>query len=284
MQLSDLILHESVSSFLAAGPKNGPQIMVGDIETFPMEGYFWRMWKQNISPIQVTQDVTMMSYAIKWHGQRDCLYVDQRGMGKNMRNDKRLLQGLRRVLDRADIVVAHNGQRFDLPIINMRMVQQNIKPYSPVQVYDTFLLNKKTLAFSSQALAFISPKFCEESKTEHKNFPGFHLWKECLADNPEAWAECEEYNIIDITSLEEVYDKVRPWHAYGPNPGPYMTGLVDEDDRVCPHCGSTHVIKKGKRMTQVGVYDRYVCLDCGGYSRGRTLIKNKRQRAHVLVS
>lgn len=284
MKLSDLTIHRDVSSFLAAGPKSGPQLMVGDIETFPMEGYFWRMWKQNISPIQVTQDVTMMSYAIKWYNQPDCLYIDQRGMGKRMRNDKRLLQGLRRVLDRADIVVAHNGQRFDLPIINMRMVQQGLKPYSPVQVYDTYQLNKKALAFSSQALAFISPKFCEESKTEHKNFPGFHLWKECLADNPEAWDECEEYNIIDITSLEEVYDKVKPWHVNGPNMGPYMLPLVEEDDRICPHCGSTHVIKKGPRMTQVGVYDRYVCLDCGGYSRGRTLVKNKRQRAPVLMS
>ena len=44
-------------------------------------------------------------------------------------------------------------------------------------------------------------------------------------------------------------------------------GVVQLDDEgnmlTCPHCGSTHIIKRGKDKHIVGTPQRYECRDCG---------------------
>lgn len=283
MKSSDLTLHDSVASFLRAAPKRGPRIPVFDIETFPMLSYHWRMWKQNISTLQVVEDISMMSFAAKWLGQPDAFYTSMRGAGKRMRDDIRLLRPLHRLLSNVDMVVAHNGHRFDLPVIRARMAERQLSPLPPIKVIDTYQLNKQAFGFSSQSLAHISPKFTDDGKTEHKQFPGFHLWLACMQDDPEAWDECETYNLTDCTSLEEVYMKCRGWYQGAPNVGPYFKDIA-EGEHVCDTCGSTNVRVKGTRKTQVGIYKRYRCLDCGHWSRGRLLVANRAQRAHILMS
>lgn len=281
MKLSDLILHPTAASFVRTAPSEGPRIGVTDIETFPMLSYHWRMWKQNISTIMNVEDVTLMSFAIKWLGQPDAFYADNRGMGKKMRDDTKLLKQLHRILMSCDMLVAQNGKKFDLPQIKGRMAIKGMAPLPPIKVIDTLLHNRNEFAFSSNSLAHLSPKFAEEAKTAHKNFPGFELWLECLRDNPEAWAECETYNLTDITSLEEMYIKLRGWYQGHHNHGAYVTGV---DGHVCPNCGSTKVVAKGKRQTQVGIYQRYKCTPCGAWSRGRSLIATRADRAHILMN
>ncbi|WWO60297.1 exonuclease [Xanthomonas phage SB4] len=277
-------LHKTPASFLRAAPKRGAKIATMDIENFPMLSYHWGMFKQFISPIQVVEHTTLMSYCFKWLGQDDVFYADMRGAGKNMRNDLRLLKGLHKILDGVDLHVAQNGERFDLPKIRSRMAIQGLPPLKPTKIIDTLLMNKKHFGFASNSLEFVTnilPGI--DKKDAHKNFPGFSLWLQCLADNPEAWDECETYNITDVTTTEQMYLKLRGWYNGQQNVA-IFNDHVHEGDHHCDKCDSNDVVKDGLYRTKVGVYQAYRCKSCGGWSRGRVLLRNKAERGHVTIS
>lgn len=283
MKVQDLKLHRRLSNFLHTAPEAGPRVLVLDIETFPMLSYHWRMWKQNISTVMNLEDITLMSFAVKWLNQPDAYYADNRGMSKHpggMRNDHAMLILLHALLSNCDMIIAQNGKRFDLPQIKGRMAIIGLEPLPPIKVIDTMIHNKNEFSFSSNSLAHLTPKFANEAKTEHQNFPGFRLWLECLKDNIKAWRECKLYNLTDITSLEEMYLKLRGWYTGHHNFGPYL----ESGEQVCPNCGSDNLHERGTRKTQVGIYKRYQCRGCGAWSRGRLQSVGNKERKHILVN
>lgn len=268
---------------VASGKQRGPRVLLADIETFPIEGYVWSLWKPTISLDQIKQDWTLMSFAGKWLGQPEVYYEDVSGQGEFIRDDAAMLANVHRILSHTDILIAHNGQHFDLPKLKARMALVGLPPLPPIKVLDTLLLNRKAFGFTSQKLAYVSDRFAMTAKDEHKNFPGFKLWRECLADDPKAWAECRKYNIVDVTSMEETYMALRGWYEGGPNFGPYITPSSN-GSYVCPNCGSEHLERRGTRPTQVGIYPRFRCKDCGSWSRGRFQAVSREDRAHILMN
>lgn len=281
MKLEDLKMC-SLSEFLRAAPKTGPKIAVGDIETFPALSYHFNFWNVNIGYENTVEDTSLMSSAFKWLEQPECFYVDQ-SKKKNVRDDLHQLEQVRRVLQEADFVVAHNGIKFDLRKLRGYMALRGLAPFEPARVIDTLRLNKRVFEFDRQSLQWTTERTTDTPKSSHSLFPGFKMWRECLAGNKEAWKENRIYNITDITSLEEMYLNLRGWYEQHPNLGPFME--VAAGEHVCPNCGSSDVyITKRNRKTDVGIYNQYRCNPCGKYSRGRYLVKNKEERSHILIS
>lgn len=259
-----------------------PKILVIDIETAPVEAYVWGLWDQNVGLDFIKVEWTILSFAAKWLGKKKVIYSDTGGRGKRkVRDDKPLMKKLWDLLDEADIVIAQNGKRFDVKKMNARLIEHGYGPPSPYRVIDTLLVARKYFAFTSQKLAWTSKHLTDEPKEEHKEFPGFELWIECLADNPKAWRVMKRYNIRDIHSTEKVYIKMRPWIEQHPN-----LGVYDESSRpICPKCGSTHMVKSKHRhsVKQQGMYIQYVCKDCGGYARGKVMQLPLEKRRSMLV-
>lgn len=239
-----------------------PRILVLDIETAPALAFIWRLFKENVGVNQLAANSEMMSYAAKWLGEDAVIYDDAR----HDINDARIVEGLSKLLEEADFVVAHNGRKFDLRQIRGRAVLLGIKPFPPVKVIDTFEIAKKEFGFLSNSLAFLTKAFGVEEKLAHKKFPGFELWAECIKGNMEAWEEMRIYNIGDIISLEQVYLKMRGWATDHPNVAVFMEAT---EKAICPKCGSDHLQKRGFHRTNVSTYQRFSCNDCGGWSRSR---------------
>ena len=257
-----------------------PNVLVFDLETAPLESYHWALWDQNISLDQIKVDWSILAYAAKWVGSKEVLYRDTGGRGiKKVRNDKPLVADLWKLLDEADIVVAQNGVRFDVKKLNARLIIHGFKPYSPIRVVDTLAVAKKHFGFTSNRLAYMSEQLTDSPKDEHKKFPGFELWAECLKDNPEAWKEMKKYNIRDVIATEKLYLKQLPWIDQHPNVGTYST----DGTQVCPKCGSGNVQKRGTSVLQLGSYQRFHCQDCGGWSRGKQLLTALKDRKAKLV-
>lgn len=257
---------------------NKAKVLVLDIETAPVMAAVWRLFKENIGLNQIDKDWHLLSYAAKWLGEDDIFYSDQRAE-LDITNDSRLLHELWMMLDEADIVLHQNGKRFDIPKIRARMVIQGFKPFSPVRHIDTLEIAKKTFGFTSNRLEYMTDTLCTDTKkSKHNKFPGFELWKECLAGNEEAWEEMREYNCLDIISLEELYYKVAPWTDKLPNFSLY----TDEIDFAC-QCGSTSLVEKGFAYTEVSKFQRYVCADCGKHYRGRKNLLSKGKRDKLLT-
>lgn len=256
-----------------------PRILIADIETAPILANVWRTWKENVGLNQIEHDWYLLSYSAKWLGAKRVMYHDQ-SRAVDMENDYELMLKLHRTLDEADIVVAHNGKKFDMRKINARFILNGLPPPSPYVVIDTMLEARKHFAFTSNRLIYLTDQLCTQKKDEHAQFPGFELWKQCLAGNKAAWAEMKKYNIQDTVSLEELYLKLRPWMEGHPNVATY----ANPEHPTCPKCGSDNVIQKGYRHTQTGRYARFLCNDCGGWSRGRSLVNTKEVRSNLLIN
>lgn len=237
-----------------------PNILILDIETSPNIAYVWRFFKENVGAKQVLEHTTIMSFAAKWLGEHQTFYIDAY---KN--TELQILEHLNALLDVADIVVAHNGNKFDLPTIAGRSLVLGLKPPSPFKSIDTCLVARYEFNFPSNSLEYLSGIFGVDKKDNHKKFPGFELWAECLKGNKEAWDEMREYNIQDVITLEQVYLKMRPYMKRHPN----VAVFEESNDIHCPKCGSIHVNYRGYTFTNVGKYRKFVCTSCGGWGRSR---------------
>ncbi len=257
----------------------GPRISILDIETAPVRAAVWGLFKQNVGLNMIRDDWFIMSFAHKWFRDEKVVYLDQ-SKQLDMEDDTALLIALHKVLDEADIVVAHNGRKFDLRKINARFIAAGMTPPSPYRIVDTLETAKRQFAFTSNKLEWLTGQLCTTKKLKHGKFPGFELWDQCLKGNPEAWEEMREYNIVDILSLEELYELFLPWDDRAPNYG----NFVDEAEPVCPRCGSRHVTEAAKPYrTNVGLYKLYQCDSCHGWARGRTL-QNSAAKRKTLMS
>jgi hypothetical protein len=257
-----------------------PKILTIDVESAPLESFTWGIFDQNVGLEQIKTEWSILSYAAKWLDSKKIYYGDVSGRGsKKIRDDKPLMGQIWELLDEADIVVAQNGKRFDIRKINARLIMHGYGPYSPVRVVDTMISAKKYFAFTSQKLKWTSQYLTDTPKDEHKEFPGFELWIECLKDNPRAWREMKKYNIRDIIATEKVYLRLRPWIDGHPNVGAYS----ESDLQICPKCGSDQLQRRGDAVSQAGKYARYMCKGCAGWSRGKIQLLPTTKRKALLV-
>lgn len=257
-----------------------PRVLLIDIETAPKIAYVWRTYDESISPEQLVSDTFLLSFAAKWLGEKKVIYSDQ-STSRPMSNDMKLLRQIHSLMDEADIVVAHNGQAFDVPFVLTRMVAKGLPPMSPFKQVDTFRIARRQFGFTFNRLVFLAKALdCRYLKDEHPEYPGITLWKECLRRNPDAWRVMRRYNIGDVQTLEEVYMKLRPWVEKHPNAGIW----IDDGNRHCPVCGSTEMQIRGYKHTDTGIYTQYRCNACGKYARGRQTVNTREHRRLQLLS
>lgn len=241
-------------------------VLILDIESSPNLAYVWQKWKVNIGDNQFLEKSYLMSYAAKWLGE-DLIYYEE----NRHNNDAGLVKGIFDLLDQADVVVAHNGDKFDLPTIMGRGVVHGFKPPSPYHTVDTLKIARKKFRFLSNSLEALCNELGLPKKGKHKEFPGFSLWWECLRQNDAAWAEMKEYNIQDILSLEALYLRFLPYTSNHPNVG----RMEGEEVCQCPSCGSEHIQKRGTYITKTGLaYQRFQCQECFSWSKAKMADKD----------
>jgi hypothetical protein len=160
------------------------------------------------------------------------------------------------------------------------MIMQGFKPFSPVRHIDTLEIAKRVFGFTSNKLEWMTDKLCTKyKKSKHQKFTGFDLWSECLKGNIEAFQEMEDYNKLDILSLEELYYKVSPWYDKLPNPNLYIESV----DIQCI-CGSHNIVEQGFATIDVSKFQQYVCKDCGKIYRGRVNLLSKDKKQSILTN
>jgi len=256
--------------------KSMPKILIYDIETAPMEAYVWHLWKNTITPSMVIKSVSMLSWSAKW------LFNDQvRGQRVSAeeafdREDVSILRPLWNLLDEADLVIAHNGMKFDNKICNARFARAEMIPPSPYRTIDTLSHAKKVFNVPSFKLDELNKFFGLEMKMEHE---GMDLWRKCVNNDDKALEKMLKYNKRDVTILEELYLRIRPWMKGHPNVGLY----IDTDEEVCTNCGSEDITVDGDYFTPAGKFKAFRCK-CGAIGRSRFSDLDKETRARLLLS
>lgn len=259
-------------------PRVIPKILIFDVETSPLRAFVWSRWKQNVYLDQTIAEWFMIGWSAKW------LYSTETMSGiltpEEIKNedDGRIVSDLWKLINEASIVVAHNGNSFDIPKINSRFILNGLMPPKPYFSIDTKVVSAKQFGFSSNKLDALAEYF----GIEHKDKTDFELWKRCLDGDQEALDYMQKYNIKDVDILEEVYLRLRPWIKNHPN----VSILNDMDTEQCSCCGSHHIdeIEGDLYYTSVGGYKMYRCNNCGGISRGRKTVIEKSKSRRTLVS
>lgn len=230
-----------------------PKILFLDEETFPNVGYTWRKFEQNV--IEFITHTYMLSFAYQWWGESKIHFESRQHQG-----EKALLKKLWKLLDQADIVVAHNGSSFDLPFANTAFLRNGFPPPSPFKLIDTLTIARK-FRFNANNLDDICRDVGLGRKVHHEGFP---LWLACHNNDPEAWVKMERYNKQDVALLVKLFEKLHPWiSTMNLN---VITGKYDS----CPNCMSKRVKKNGMQYNKTGAYQRFVCLNCHAHIRGRS--------------
>ena len=242
-----------------------PRILLFDLETAPMRAYVWSRWKQNITLEKTISESFIICWSAKWLYENK-VYSDTCTPEEMLNHDdKRICKSLWRLIDEANIVVAHNGKRADIPWMNSRFVVNGLLPTRPYQVVDTLEVARKNFGFSSNKLDALAGYF----DIEHKIDTDFDLWRGCMDGNKDSLEYMTMYNQKDVKILEEVYLRLRPWIK-----GHQSLSVIMEQD-VCPCCGShAHEMVDGYYYTSVGKYRLYRCKNCGTVFRDRLGVKD----------
>lgn len=251
-------------------------VLVLDIETAPMLAYIWDMRDiKSVGQDQIVHDRYVISHGTMWWGQPDTFeYHDQFGEGPE--NDARILRILKKRLNKADVVITQNGQWFDSRRVNARMGILGIKPPSPYKHYDTYQLVKRVFDLPENKLSYITKKFNKKyRKTEHKEFPGFSLWKEYLKDNKKARASMRKYNEFDVRSTDEAATNLMAW---APEHFPDFFEVSDRS-MECGRCGYEGQMQEVKAKRNKNTkYRQYRCPGCGGFQTGARITNGQRKR------
>src|ERR1035437_5279016 len=91
-----------------------PRILFIDIETSPHLGYTWGKYEQNVIEFEREQVILCMGY--QWLGKKIKVIAlpDYTNYKRDKTIDLELIKDIWKLLDEADIVVAHNGNDFDI--------------------------------------------------------------------------------------------------------------------------------------------------------------------------
>jgi DNA polymerase elongation subunit (family B) len=227
-----------------------PRILIFDIETAPNLAYVWGKYEQDV--IAFKSEWHLLSFAYKWLGDKNVQCETMQGQV----DDKKLVKKLHRLFDQADVVIAHNGDAFDIKKVRARFAFHGLKPPSQFATVDTLKVVKRYFNLNSNRLNDLGIYFKLGEKVKHT---GFDLWLGCLKNNKKSWKQLRKYNKQDVVLLEKVYKKLLPWMDRHPN----VAAL--RDVKGCTKCGSTRIVKDGVRANANTLQQQWKCKDCHGY-------------------
>lgn len=245
------------------------KILLLDIETSPNQVYTWGLWKQNIGINQIINCGSTLCWAAKWLNNPKVMFKSQYHQSR-----AEMLVSIHNLLDEADVVVHYNGENFDIPTLNKEFVLEGMTPPSTYRQIDLLKTCKAQFRFVSNKLDYVAQALGLGAKTQHK---GMELWTGCMHNNPESWKTMQEYNIQDVVLLERLYLRLLPWIKNHPN----MALYTDGTEVVCITCGGKHINRRGFQTTNASRFQRFRCMDCGTWMRGRL---NEHDRTNLLLT
>ena len=83
---------------------------------------------------------------------------------------KKMLTGIHKLIDQADVIITYNGARFDLPILNKEFLLHEMPPPAPYKQVDLLKVARNRFRFVSNKLDFVSQALGVGKKTAHAGF------------------------------------------------------------------------------------------------------------------
>jgi DNA polymerase elongation subunit (family B) len=118
-----------------------------DIETSPNVGFFWRPGHRiSLSHENIIHERQIITVAWKWQGQKT---VHHLAWDKDQ-NDKTLVTRFLKQMERADEIVAHFGDGFDIPWMRARALINGFRTLPVYKTVDTCSMGSQTVPVQLQ--------------------------------------------------------------------------------------------------------------------------------------
>jgi hypothetical protein len=230
---------------------SGARLLFIDIETSPAIIASFSIRPPYASAVWIEKPTFIMCFAARWADEkriRTHALPDYKTFKTDRHSDLELCQELSRYLSVPGVIAcAHNGDRFDLPLIHGRMWANKLKPPPPIPSIDTLKISRR-LKLDSHKLDNLG----RLKNLGHKRpNTGKDLWHDCHHGSTKAYKELTRYCSQDVNLLATMYDDLAPWMKKHP-------ALFDDG---CPVCGSDKMHRRGQvRNTNKFQFN---CQDCG---------------------
>ena len=228
-----------------------------DIETSPNLAYVWGLWDQNVGLNQIESVGSVICFAAKWHGSKKIMYYSDHHDGHEA-----MVKEAWALMSEADALIHYNGKAFDVKHLQREFLLAGLGPAAPHIDIDLLSVARRQFKFPSNKLQHVSEALGLGGKLQHT---GLDLWRDCMMGDDKAWTLMKKYNIQDVKLTEQLYDKLLPWIPNHPNMGLWL----NRPD-ACPQCGAPNtLISNGLRANRTMTYRRFVCSNCGSWSKAR---------------
>lgn len=240
-----------------------------DIETSYNIVKAWRAgYKLNISPDDIINERAVICVCWKWEGESKV-----HSLKWNKGDDKQLLIDFVKVMNQADEILAHNGDRFDIKWLRTRCLYHKIKMHPKYISIDTLKMAKKYFLLNSNKLDYIG-QFTGVGKKMETG--GLKLWDAIILDNDnKAMDKMIKYCKVDVIRLQQVFDQINPYSE----PKSHMGVLKGNSRCSCSSCGSKNTYKRKSVITASGLkHVQLQCQDCGKYHQVPEAVYNNKDR------
>lgn len=239
-----------------------PRILFWDIETSLQLAAVFQLGNNDwINPANLVTERYIICASWKFEGDPKIYSVsvldDPKRFAKDPHDDRYVVETLHKVMMESDLIVHHNGNKFDKPYLDTRIIIHGLDPLPPIAAVDTYRVCKSKLLFNSNKLDYVGKIL----KVGQKKGTSPGLWLRVLNGDVKAIKEMITYNKQDVSLLEKVYTKLKPYVATHLNRQLY-------GETGCPRCGSKKVQSRGTYYALTRTYRRWQCVgECRGWFR-----------------
>lgn len=228
-----------------------------DTERAPLLGWFWELGEQRIHYGQIVQHDFFTSCQWQYDDGKVQEYslLDNPNFDKDPMNDLVVVKKMREIMENTDVLVAHNGRRFDWPKFKAKMIYHRLKPVRKPHIFDT-LTEARTSSFVSNKLGNLAKLLKTIEKLDNPTDFG----KLVFGSIKERRAEIKKsvkYGLGDIPALKEIFYVL---HPYSEN---RINIKTLSEPCSCPRCKSDNIGTRGESKLLSGmVRTQYICLSC----------------------
>jgi DNA polymerase elongation subunit (family B) len=236
---------------------NELKILLLDMElTFAIYYAYPSKKEQYLSASNIIHDQFCTCAAWKWLDETTTHVVritdDKKAFKKDFRNDRNIAVKLHELMEKADIIVAHNGDSFDLKHARTLFRKHGLGPIPKRKSIDTLKISRRLFAFPGNSLDQLSKRFGSVGKNKKPN------WYKMTDGDAKEINTAARYCKNDVIELEKIFNELKPYIENFPTLRKYKDHITE-----CEVCRSKLLRNKGLDFDGYKQYRRIKCNECG---------------------
>lgn len=244
------------------------RILLLDLElTFAVYYAYPSKREQYLSDKNIIHDQFCTCAAWKWAHEKATYVIkitdDKKAFRTSFRDDKIIAKKLHELMTEAEVIVAHNGDNFDIKHANTLFRKHGLGPIPQQKSIDTLKVARKYFAFPGNSLDSLAKRFGSNGKNQKPN------WYKMTDGDAKEIDIAARYCKNDVKELEFIFKELRPYIINYPQVK--QSPKTSKDKQKCCKCGCASVIKQGYKSTNRGKFQRLQCQKCGGWSQGEKI-------------